>query len=91
MTKTLIHEAVEVANKLRLEANEDKIIRDVENVSIMSPEGVTSICADLRAGRKTEVDNISGSVVKAAAKVGLEVPTHNFVVNMVHAMECREK
>lgn len=91
MTKTLIHEAVEVANKLGLEANEYKIIRDVENVSIMSPEGVTSICADLRAGRKTEVDNISGSVVKAAAKVGVEVPTHNFVVNMVHAMECREK
>ena len=66
-------------------------IRFVENVSIMTPDGVTSICADLRAGRKTEVDNISGSVVKAAAKVGVEVPTHKFVVNMVHAMECREK
>ena len=91
MTKALIHEAVEVAHKMGLEADEEKITKDVENVSIKSPEGVTSICADLGAGRKTEVDTISGSVVRAANKVGVKVPTHEFVVNMVHAMECKEK
>ena len=42
---------------------------------------------DLRDGRRTEVDTISGSVVRAAAKVGVPVPSHEFVVNMVHALE----
>jgi len=90
MTKALIHEAVEVANKLGLDADEEKITQDVENVTVKSPEGITSICADLCAGRKTEVDTISGSVVKAANKAGIKVPTHEFVVNMIHAMEGRE-
>lgn len=90
MTKALIHEAIEVANKLGLDADEEKITQDVENVTVKSPEGITSICADLCAGRKTEVDTISGSVVRAANKAGIKVPTHEFVVNMIHAMEGRE-
>lgn len=90
MTKALIHEAVEVANKLGLDADEEKITQDVENVTVKSPEGITSICADLCVGRKTEVDTISGSVVRAANKAGIKVPTHEFVVNMIHAMEGRE-
>ena len=90
MTKTLIHEAVEVAHKLGLDADKEKITQDVENVTVKSPEGITSICADLCAGRKTEVDTISGSVVRAAKKAGIKVPKHEFVVNMIHAMEGRE-
>jgi 2-dehydropantoate 2-reductase len=56
-----------------------------------SSEGVTSICADIRAGRRTEVDTISGSVVRAAKKAGVAVPTHEFVVNTIHALEGRPK
>ncbi len=89
LTLALIHEAVEVAHALNLEADEEKIIEKVRAVSVGSPEGVTSICADLRGGRRTEVDTISGSVVRAAAKVGVSVPSHTFVVNMVHAMEAK--
>ena len=42
--------------------SEEKIVEEVRLVSVNSPEGITSICADLRAGRKTEVNTISGSV-----------------------------
>ncbi len=89
MTTALIHEAVEVAHAMGLEADEEKITEKVRAVSVGSPEGITSICADLSNGRRTEVDTISGSVVRAAAKVGVAVPTHTFVVNMVHAMEAK--
>lgn len=41
-------------------------------------------------GRRTEVNTISGAVVSAAKKLGVEVPSHEFVVNMVHAMESRK-
>lgn len=91
MCKTLIHEAVMVAHGLGLEADEEKVIASVKATSDGSPEGITSICADLRAGRLTEVNTISGSVVSASKKCGVPAPTHEFVVNMIHAMENAKK
>lgn len=87
MTHRLIKEAVAVAHAMGLEADEEAIAAKVRKTSEMSPNGCTSIRADLRDGRKSEVDTISGSVVRAAAKVGVPVPCHEFVVNMVHALE----
>lgn len=89
MTKQLVHEAALVAQALGLTANEEEILKKVQAVPKHSPEGITSICADLSNGRKTEVDTISGSVVRAAKKAGVAAPTHEFVVNMIHAMEER--
>ena len=90
MTSALLHEAVEVAHALGLSADEEELAAEVRHVSESSPEGVTSICADLANGRRTEVETISGSVVRAAAKVGVEVPCHTFLVNMIHALEGKE-
>ncbi len=89
MTMALLHEAVETAHALGLEADEEKLAEKIKATSVGSPEGVTSICADIRAGRKTEVDTISGSVVRAAHKAGVPVPVHKFVVNTIHALEGR--
>ena len=89
MTMALLHEAVETAHALGLEADEEKLAEKIRATSVGSPEGVTSICADIRAGRKTEVDTISGSVVRAAHKAGVSVPVHEFVVNTIHALEGR--
>lgn len=87
ISKKLLHEAVTVAHALGLEADEDALLDEIKSVSMNSPNGVTSICADLRAGRKTEVDTISGSVVRAAKRCGVDVPYHEFIVNAIHAME----
>ena len=89
MSEQLLHEAVEVAHAMGLEADEDHLRQEIIDTSNRVPEGITSICADLSKGRKTEVDTISGSVVRAAKKVGVPVPAHEFLVNMVHAMENR--
>lgn len=89
LTCQLIHEAVAVAHGLGLEADEAKIIEGVKQVSVNSPNGITSICADIQNGRKTEVDTISGSVVRASKKCGIPAPTHEMIVELVHAMEER--
>lgn len=90
MTRQLIHEAIVTAKAMGLTFDEDEVVEKVRLTSVNNPNGRTSICADLGAGRKTEVNTISGAVVSAAAKCGVEVPTHQFVVNMVHAMEERK-
>ena len=89
LSRQLLHEAVTVAHALGLEADEEHLLEEIKETSERVPEGITSICADLSKGRKTEVDTISGSVVRAAKKCGVEVPAHEFLVNMVHAMEDR--
>ncbi len=91
MSRQLLHEAVEVAHAMGLEADEAELAREIEETSRRVPEGITSICADLSAGRRTEVDTISGSVVLAGKKYGVPVPAHEFLVNMVHAMENSRK
>lgn len=91
ITKQLIHEAVAVAHGLGLEADEEDITEKVRQTSLGSPEGITSICADLRDGRKTEVNTISGSVVRASKKCGVPAPTHEMIVELVHAMEERSR
>lgn len=91
MTVILIKEAMQVAKAMGLEFNEEEMIERVRNTSLNSPEGRTSIYADLKAGRLTEVNTISGAVVKAGDRLGVPVPSHKMIVNMVHAMENKSK
>lgn len=90
LTTELIHEAVLTARALGLTCDEEAITEKVRMTSINNPAGCTSIRADLRDGRKTEVDTISGAVLRTAEKYGLKLPAHEFIVNMIHAMEGRK-
>lgn len=87
----LIREAVDAAAGLGMEFDYDEKVTEVKAVCDRSPNGLTSIYADLRDGRRTEVDTISGSIVRAGKKGGVATPSHEFAVQMVHAMEGRGK
>lgn len=87
ITEKLVKEAVAVAKGLNMDFDEAELLEKIKNVSLNSPNGYTSIYADLRDGRKTEVDTISGFVVKASKECGVPAPTHEIMVEMVHAME----
>ena len=91
MTVTLIKEARQVAKAMGLKFDEEEMIERVRNTSLNSPEGRTSIYADLKAGRLTEVNTISGAVVKAGDRLGVPVPSHKMIVNMIHSMENKSK
>ena len=87
----LIREAVDAAAGLGMEFDYDEKVAEVKAVCDRSPNCLTSIYADLRDGRRTEVDTISGSIVRAGKKGGVATPSHEFAVQMVHAMEGRGK
>ena len=87
----LIREAVDAAAGLGMTFDYNEKVAEVKAVCDRSPNGLTSIYADLRDGRRTEVDTISGSIVRAGKKGGVATPSHEFAVQMVHAMEGRGK
>lgn len=66
------------------------MIRDVQAVLESAKDDYTSIYADLRDHRRTEVATISGSVVRASHRNGIPAPSHEFIVELVHAMEDRK-
>ncbi len=87
LCRTLIREAVDVAAALGMDFDYDEKVAEVKAVCDNSPNGLTSIYSDLRNGRRSEVDTISGSVVRAGRKVGVPTPSHAFLVGMIHALE----
>ncbi|MBQ7281567.1 MAG: 2-dehydropantoate 2-reductase [Spirochaetales bacterium] len=91
LMRQLCREAVEVANSLGLGFDLREVTDDVEKVCANAPNGYTSIYADIRDGRRSEVDTISGSVVEAAHDQGIEVPYHEMVVKCIHALENKAK
>ena len=90
LCETLIREAVAVAEGEGLHFDADEKIAEVRAVCERNPSGITSICADIRNGRKTEVDTISGSVVAASHRNGISAPTHELIVTLIHALEDRK-
>lgn len=89
LARILIHEAVTVANQNGFGFEEQEVEAEVESVLMNSRDGCTSICADLRDGRMTEVDTISGAVVLEGKAKRIPTPCHEFIVELVHAMEGR--
>jgi len=53
----------------------------------MDPQARTSMCEDLRAGRRTEIDDLNGEVVALAASRGVRAPVNARLVELVHAAE----
>lgn len=87
LCETLIREACAVAEADGVRFDPKEKAEEVRRVATDGPMGITSICADLMQGRKTEVDTISGSVVRAAARLHVPAPHHEMMVMLIHAME----
>jgi len=87
LVRQLIREAVAVANGEGMNFEEDEIAEDVRRLIEKAKDGYTSICADIRDGRKTEVDTISGAVVSASRHIHVPAPCHEFVVGLIQALE----
>ena len=88
----LCKEAVAVANAEGFaKFDEAEVVVGVETVCKNAPNGYTSIYADVRDGRRTEVDTISGSVVDAAHALHVPVPVHETIVSLIHALERRPR
>jgi 2-dehydropantoate 2-reductase len=87
LAERLICEAVAVARAEGMEFEERNILDEVRSVLEKAKDGYTSIYADICNGRKTEVDAISGAIVRAGMRGHVPTPCHEFVVGLIHALE----
>ena len=87
LAQNLIAETVLTANADGQSFDVDEVTAEIKGHLERSKGGYTSIYADIKAGRRSEVNTISGAVVKAAERLGIDVPNMKFVVSAIHAME----
>ena len=90
LMRKMIHEAVEVAKADGFDCfDEDQITKSVIEVIENGKNGYTSIYTHVKTGQKSEVDYISGYVLKRATELGISAPCHEMVVTLIHALENR--
>ena len=87
IVEKLLEEAVMVAAGDGYRFSHDEVRRELYEKTRTSHNAYTSIYSDLKNGRKTEVDYISGYVTARAEALGLDVPYQRAAVDMIHAKE----
>lgn len=80
-------EVVSIAGKAGIDLTEEDIVKYTGILETLSPQGKTSMCQDVEAGRKTEVEIFAGTVMKLGLKYGIETPVNNVLYKLIRAIE----
>ena len=83
----LIKEMTQVAAAMGMSFDYDQKVEEIKGLCESNPTGLTSIYFDVKNGRRSEVDTISGSVVRTGQKHGVPTPNHCCVVDFIKAKE----
>lgn len=65
---------------------EDPVSR-VEEVCRLTAENYSSMYADIRNGRPTEIDFINGAIVREGESIGVPCPRNDSVTKIIHCLE----
>jgi|TARA_B100001964_G_scaffold8888_1_gene9506 2-dehydropantoate 2-reductase len=69
-----MREAEAVARVKGIDLAPDVVERSMEVVDTMAANSAPSMLRDLRAGRRLDLDSLSGSVVRLGREFGVDVP-----------------
>lgn len=82
-----MREVIAIARAEGVALTEKDIASVYATMDALSPEGKTSMCQDVEAGRKTEVEIFSGTVIELGKKRGIPVPVNETLFRLLRAIE----
>lgn len=88
---SLMQEVVGVSEKAGVNLSKTDIENWCKVLDKCEPEGKTSMCQDILAGRKTEVDMFSKTVCDLGERYGIATPVNKTFLNIIKVMENNEK
>jgi len=80
-------EVIVLAGKMGIELTENDVEKWYAVLAGLGPEGKTSMLQDMEAGRKTEVEMLSGVVIALGRKHGVPVPINEDLYRRITAAE----
>ncbi|KXA89947.1 hypothetical protein AKJ40_02235 [candidate division MSBL1 archaeon SCGC-AAA259M10] len=86
LIETIVNEALQVAVEEGVNVRED-IVNHVKNVASSTSANKSSMLQDIEAGKKTEIEYLTGSIVRRAEKHDIEVPINRTLKHLVELSE----
>ncbi len=86
-----MNEVIAVSAKTGVELGEEDIAAVHRLLGTLSADGKTSMLQDIEAGRKTEVEMLSGALCKMGRKYGVPTPINDTLFRMIRTMEQMNK
>ncbi len=87
LMRTAMQETIAVARPLDIHLYSEDIDNLIAVLKTLSPQGKTSMCQDIEAGRKTEVEMFAGKLIELAEQQGVEVPVNRTLYSLIKAKE----
>jgi 2-dehydropantoate 2-reductase len=85
----LVKEAVQVVEALGIELTTEDPVRYALGTAKATGDNINSMLQDLQAGKRTEIDAITGEVIRLAKHLGIETPSSEAVYVLVKALESK--
>ena len=85
----LVKEAVQVVEALGVELTTEDPVRYALGTAKATGDNINSMLQDLQAGKRTEIDAITGEVIRLAKQFGIETPSSDAVYALVKALESK--
>ncbi|MFX0107155.1 MAG: ketopantoate reductase family protein [Candidatus Hodarchaeota archaeon] len=85
----LVEEAAEVAEALGVELTTDDPIRYTLGTAKATGDNINSMLQDIRACKQTEIDAITGEVIRLAQDLDIETPFSESIYALVKAVEAK--
>jgi len=87
LAEKAMREVIAVANTQGIDLNDDDIKNSFDITNLLSPAGFTSMCQDVLAGRKTEVEMFSLALMEQAKKLRIPVPVNETLYLQIRTIE----
>jgi 2-dehydropantoate 2-reductase len=84
-------ETLRVARARGIDLAEDSPARMMAALDTMAPGIIASLQRDIEAGRPSELDALTGALVRLGAEVGVETPVHAFIYDTLLPQELRAR
>ena len=87
LMESLQREVIAVSAAAGVGLNETDLANWEETLSKLHPDNLTSMCQDVLAGRKTEVELFAGTMTALGRRYGIPTPTNEVFFNLLRAIE----
>ncbi len=85
----LVEEAVKIVEALDVELTTDDPVRYTLGTAKATGDNINSMLQDIQAGKRTEIDSITGEIIRLGKELGIETPAHESVYALLKAIESK--
>lgn len=85
--ESLQREVIALSQAMGINLNEQDLVHWEKTLAGLHPDNLTSMCQDVMANRKTEIEMFAGTVVELGKHYKVPTPANELVLNLIKALE----